>query len=850
MRNLKRVLSLALALVMVLGMMVITTSAADFTDAEEIKYEEAVEVMSALGIIKGYTDGSFKPAGTLTRAEAAKILAFVMLGDEADNYLTGSGAVFTDVAATSWAAKYVAYCKNVGVINGVNAEQTVFNPAGTLTVVQFAKMLLAAIEAEGTFTGAGWEENVKKAFNAIPELKATGIKVTNAVITREEACELALAAMKAGETYSNGWYIVGYEAEFGYSDSYADAYIMAKAMDLKDVEIKKHVDTRDSLLEEVYGVSFIAADADAYGRPGVGYEKVVGEKKVIDLFFGETAISFEGFLNGTDGVYAVNDALEAAGVKLTYDEDAQYPQNGAFKVDDEGNFVAIDVTVVEDGKVGTKTLTTTYDITKLTSGKDNVALEIYVANKAITKIIVIETHVAIAEFVKADAKKEIKAHILVDGLKYETEAFETGDVVLYTRVWTPKGYKVTKIVDVAEPFTGKVSSYTSKNVFTIGGETYTVSYGAVGSKSNVEKAIKGFDMTEEYYYWLGANGEIVYAADNNLKEEAPKPDTEYTFAVVLDAAGQNYKPAEKGGLLTNGKDAVEAAEVLKVKLADDTVVVLETAWKYVKDQKTGEITGVKFVNGGETPVVTEGLIKFAVNDAGKVTEIIPADVEGAAGSVTAGKVVVGSMSDILTDKTVIYVEAKGKYEVATGYKNIVSADFDSAVAFADKGVLEAVLLKGFAPAEEVKEGTDHLVYIAGFDYITEWNAEANDGEGAFAYTYTNVYIDGEKDSLTVAVKGLPNKGLYAFNTVTGFGESLLGNKGVVSLIQPDFFVAGGEVVYTNAATEYVEITTKGLDVVDGLPSVKDFASTIQYVGVNAKTGVATVIYFSAVEIEE
>ena len=82
MRNLKRVLSLALALVMVLGMMVITTSAADFTDAEEITYKEAVEVMSSLGILNGYkaADGtySFNPTGTLERDEAAKILAYVI----------------------------------------------------------------------------------------------------------------------------------------------------------------------------------------------------------------------------------------------------------------------------------------------------------------------------------------------------------------------------------------------------------------------------------------------------------------------------------------------------------------------------------------------------------------------------------------------------------------------------------------------------------------------------------------------------------------------------------------------------------------------------------------------------
>ena len=50
MRNLKRVLSLALAALMLMGMMVVGAGAAskDFTDASEIKNVEAVDVMVAL----------------------------------------------------------------------------------------------------------------------------------------------------------------------------------------------------------------------------------------------------------------------------------------------------------------------------------------------------------------------------------------------------------------------------------------------------------------------------------------------------------------------------------------------------------------------------------------------------------------------------------------------------------------------------------------------------------------------------------------------------------------------------------------------------------------------------------
>ena len=83
MRNLKRALSLVMAAAMLIGMMVISASAAgkDFTDKDEIRHTEAVNTMTALNVISGKEDGSyFDPTGTLTRAEMAKIVAYVMNG--------------------------------------------------------------------------------------------------------------------------------------------------------------------------------------------------------------------------------------------------------------------------------------------------------------------------------------------------------------------------------------------------------------------------------------------------------------------------------------------------------------------------------------------------------------------------------------------------------------------------------------------------------------------------------------------------------------------------------------------------------------------------------------------------
>ena len=71
----KKFLSLVLALVMTMSLVTISAGAEDFTDDSSIEYKEAVDVISALDVVDGYTDGSFGPSEVLTRGAAAKISA-------------------------------------------------------------------------------------------------------------------------------------------------------------------------------------------------------------------------------------------------------------------------------------------------------------------------------------------------------------------------------------------------------------------------------------------------------------------------------------------------------------------------------------------------------------------------------------------------------------------------------------------------------------------------------------------------------------------------------------------------------------------------------------------------------
>ena len=98
----KRILSLFVALlIMTTSLSAVVVSAASFTDIDESHWAfESVSVLTTDGTINGYSDGSFKPDGTVTRAEFVKMLG---KSSEARN------ADFVDVDSSHWAYEYVMY---------------------------------------------------------------------------------------------------------------------------------------------------------------------------------------------------------------------------------------------------------------------------------------------------------------------------------------------------------------------------------------------------------------------------------------------------------------------------------------------------------------------------------------------------------------------------------------------------------------------------------------------------------------------------------------------------------------------------------------------------------------------
>ena len=178
MKNLKKVLALVLAVVMIMGVVTVA-SAKTYKDADKEAYKtyaDAIDALSSLKILDGFEDGEFKADRTFNRAQAAKIVAIVhnaaTNGKIKDQ--TAISALYSNAqnpfvdCNTSWALPYINYCRITGLADGMTA--TTYAPKRELTGVQWLKLMLTTLNfdtAKEGYTGTGWDVNVLNRANEV-----------------------------------------------------------------------------------------------------------------------------------------------------------------------------------------------------------------------------------------------------------------------------------------------------------------------------------------------------------------------------------------------------------------------------------------------------------------------------------------------------------------------------------------------------------------------------------------------------------------------------------------------------------------------------------------------------------
>lgn len=476
MRNLKRVLSMALASVMVLGLTVVGASAANFNDQAEIEHTTAAAVMNAIGVIEGNEKGDFMPDQVLTREQAAKIICYMLMGPENAEKLGVSGTKFSDVAADRWSAPYIAYCANMGILAGDGTGK--FNPEGELTGHAFAKMLLVALGYDATiqnYVGNSWSINVATdAVNA--GIYVDGTVMSNPM-TRDEAAQMAFQTLSAdmvkytnkGSTITVG----GVEIVQGASSPEKVA-ATGKGYDEKGDNVQQFCEKYFKDLKKA-----TTDEKDDMGRPAVTWSYDGDEISTVTDSADKTLVADEAYASYEKALKELldNDKATIAGLNVTLNGEST-AKNTAAKIGD----------VLYVYETDTKN-----------------AYDVVVARRSFGIIDEIDTKVK-----SSDEKDGVKAYVTVvdaNGTKKLTDvkdtdfagfAYKEGDAIAYVA-------KDKKVIDsyALESVEGKITAYKADEYVRVDGTKYELS----GMLS--DEASGKYDFDESYTLYTDANGYVL-----------------------------------------------------------------------------------------------------------------------------------------------------------------------------------------------------------------------------------------------------------------------------------------------------------------------------------------------------
>ena len=600
MKTLKKTLCLVLAVVMVVGVLIIPANAAydDFTDVETVKHPAAAKVLNALGIFTGYSDTTFGPGETLTRAQGATIIARAMLTPTEAAKLPAVNSFKDVTAAFGWAAGPINFCMQQGIVSGHG--NGIFDPNGELTGYQLAKMLLVIMGVgEGSdYTGNGYEMQVHlDAVNCGLFKEITGVDY-NKPIARENAAQMLFNAIKynpsgvVSTTYvvwddgvdGNGQQDAGEEVLYNDVDQFmALGFLMSK----ENARMRKNDIPVGSIGGRVFGLS-----------EGTTNDEFMREIKTWVATYNtpSTADDVTVKLGLPDSkVYTNRVTIEQIGIDMGITEvgknyTLEVWEDGVKDTDHSGTYNRREAHGVADAVLGGTG--TRVEVVPVTA----TSFKVYVINTYVKKLVTTSPTGDIIPAVSASptnngAPRKIKldSHGST-AIEYTTNDFAEGDVIIYN-VGTNPNDRTKKVgVNVMKPtyITGNISRLTATGVATIGATTYVKA-----QHYDYNRALDNDPFataTASYVFYLDSYNNVIYV-DNTT---GPAAVENYLYVVDFAAI-----PAESTGgdhLFVPGTTTAAAAQAKVIDLKTGNLLLVNVAVSYNSVDRQ-----YHFVNANGTP---------------------------------------------------------------------------------------------------------------------------------------------------------------------------------------------------------------------------------------------------------
>ena len=785
MRNLKRVLSLALASVMLLGMMVIGAgaadkTAADLTDMDKVTNTEAVNLMVDLGIIEGKPDGSFAPTEGVDRATMAKLITYILMGDVDAAIFEGTVTDLTDID-TNWAEGYIKYCYSNGIISGDG--QGHFFPTQGVTVVQAAKMLLVALgydaDNRGYQSNSNWSVNIMKDAQTTGLMDGISATATDS-LTRDGAAQMIFNALFADTVEPQYQYDMGTQ----YIVSYKAADSLAETMYNGLTKVTGVVTTSgaNTVIDEatpasVNGVNMNGAKTGLASTPAQTNMKVVfyvdkNGKLVSSAAVSKAATVYEIPVGLTDGAATksgtVQNWLKGEGLSYTTETLKSTPSvvtysDAAPKTTENTALKAV-ITGLKAGEVATAVANGDGVITNITIISKKVA---NVSSAAKTKVDDETTYVyGLPGITGTGTSAKFNGIAATTETVVGYESLSKGDVVAYYT----DGEKL--YYENLETVVGQLTSAASNGGLTISGTKYYVS-GLTGAMKldDVKKVGYNKDVT----YWLDPNGYIV-------KAEAVSEETTTQYAIVLDSK-------KIGGSGWNENASYEA----KLLFTDGTAQIVKVAT--VDGKKPAETS---YVSGDDFNLPKNSFVTYSTNKDGNyelrvVTAGGDITLPTLGNSITSGVAQFDGVN-VGNSKTIFIVKDGNKFTVTTGIANAPAySSIKEGKILAEDGVASIVYIADGTAVSD-KSNANYVYVDASSSVYYPAITDVTDD-----YYEFNAIVDGEETTIKV------NADSDAYNTLKGGAKV----SGLYDLTYTDGLVT----VASAAAVE------RGVDNMDGVVRV-------------------------------